>query len=602
MASSITQESIEEVSRKVDIVRVIGEYVPLTQRGNDWWGCCPFHHEKSPSFSVSVEKRFYYCFGCHAGGSVFHFIMEMEKLSFPEAVEFLAKRAGVQLHYTDGGQALPKEDQSAKLKSEYKDLYGRVATMFHYMLTETEAGRFALDYVTKRGLSAEIIEKFKLGYSPTDRTWLRKFLSKKNYSESFLDNSGLFSKKYPETAFFSDRLMFPIFDRKGDVVAMGGRFLRGNADKSPKYLNSGDLIHYKKGSTLYAFNFAKQAIREQKKVIFCEGYMDCIAYHQCGISYAVAPLGTALTEDQIRMVKPFVETVLLSFDSDGAGQSATKRAILLCRRQDLTVKVIRLSGGKDPAEIMLNYGAETLTNEVNAAILDNDYLLSRLLEAYPNTTPENKSKAALAFFAYVDSLQSDVQKEACLEQLCQAYNIDMEAVKRDYINRGQVSLRLRNVNTAQDNDGSAPKLKITAELRAVLTAVTENVSLFQKMRQEISVDDFEDPHAKKMFTIMEECCESGAFSVSSILDRCNDADGLRDIVLQSFQEYSAHAEQSVEDSIRLIKRNALKRRRTEVQERIGRMERSTLPEDKAQLAKLLAQKMDMDKQIALSKE
>ncbi len=602
MASSITQESIDEVSQKTDIVRVIGEYVPLTQRGNDWWGCCPFHHEKTASFSVSVEKRFYYCFGCHAGGTVFNFIMEMEKLSFPESVEFLAKRAGVQLRYSDGGYVPEKDDQGAKLKAEYKDLYGRVATMFHYMLTETEAGRFALDYITKRGISTETLEKFKLGYSPADRTWLRGFLEKKNYSAEFLDNSGLFSRKYPATAFFSDRLMFPIFDRKGDVVAMGGRFLRGNADKSPKYLNSGDLIQYKKGSTLYAFNFAKQAIREQKKVIFCEGYMDCIAYHQCGICYAVAPLGTALTDEQIRLVKPFVDTVLLSFDSDGAGQTATKRAILLCRRQDITVKVIRLSGGKDPAEIMLNYGAETLTNEVNAAILDNDYLLSKLLEAYPNTTPENKSKASLAFFAYVDSLQSDIQKEACLEQLCQAYNIDMEAVKKDFINRGQVSLRIRNENTAQDNGGSPPRLKTTAELRAVLTAVTEDAGLFQKMRQEISADDFEDPHAKKMFTIMEECCEDGAFSVSGILNRCNESDGLRELILQSVQEYSAHAEQSVEDSIRLIKRNALKRRRTEVQERIGRMERSTLPEDQAQLAKLLAQKMDIDKQIALLKE
>lgn len=268
MASFITQESIDEVSDKTDIVRVVGEYVPLVQKGGDWWGCCPFHNEKTPSFSVSSSKKFYYCFGCHASGTVFNFIMNMEKLSYPESVEFLAKRAGVRLSYTDGGSETQRTDPNAKLKDEYKNLYTRVAGSFHYMLTQTEGGKFALDYICKRGITAETIEKFKLGYSPADRKWLRKFLESKNYTKDFLDNSGLFSKKYPEFAFFSDRLMFPIFDRKGDVVAMGGRFLRGDASKSPKYLNSGDLIQYRKGETLYAFNFARQAVREKKSCNF----------------------------------------------------------------------------------------------------------------------------------------------------------------------------------------------------------------------------------------------------------------------------------------------------------------------------------------------
>ncbi|HBB12738.1 MAG TPA: DNA primase, partial [Treponema sp.] len=509
--ASITQESIDEVSSRTDIVRLIGEYVPLTQRGNDWWGCCPFHNEKTPSFSVSPDKKFYYCFGCHASGTAFKFIQEMEKLSFPEAVEFLAKKAGVELHYSEGGGPEHKDDSKTKLRNEYIDLYSRVATTFHYMLMETEAGRFARDYITKRGLTNETLEKFKIGYSPADRKWLRSFLEKKNYSAEFLNNSGLFSKKYPEVAFFSDRLMFPIFDRKGDVVAMGGRFLRGDKDKSPKYLNSGDLIQYKKGNTLYAFNFAKQAIRENKKVILCEGYMDCIAYHQCGINYAVAPLGTALTEEQVALVKPFVDTVYLSFDSDGAGQNATKKAILMCRRHSLTVKIIRLDGGKDPAEIMLNFGKEYLTKQVDCAILDNDYLLSKLQEVYPKDNPEGKAKASLVFFAYIDALQSDVQKNACLEQLCQTYDIDQEAARKDFYNREQLSQRFkRNVNTVQENRAEFPTIKLNAELRAVLTAVTDDASLFQKMRDEISVQDLEDPWAIKLFSVMEECLSSGS--------------------------------------------------------------------------------------------
>lgn len=596
MASFITQESIDEVSDKTDIVRVVGEYVPLVQKGGDWWGCCPFHNEKTPSFSVSSSKKFYYCFGCHASGTVFNFIMNMEKLSYPESVEFLAKRAGVRLSYTDGGSETQRTDPNAKLKDEYKNLYTRVAGSFHYMLTQTEGGKFALDYICKRGITAETIEKFKLGYSPADRKWLRKFLESKNYTKDFLDNSGLFSKKYPEFAFFSDRLMFPIFDRKGDVVAMGGRFLRGDASKSPKYLNSGDLIQYHKGETLYAFNFARQAVREKKAVIFCEGYMDCIAYHQCGIEWAVAPLGTALTEEQVRMVKPFVETVYLSFDADGAGQNATKRAILMCRRMDITVKVIRLHGGKDPAEIMLNFGADYLTNDINNAIIDNDYLLSKLQEVFPKDTPEGKTKASLAFFAYIDALQSDVQKQACLDQLCQVYGIEKEAVRKDYGNREQLSRRYKKMTEQQTEPSEKQPVKVDAELKAVITAVADNVSLFQNMRNEISADDLDNPDAKELFKIMEECLDGGNFSVSAILNRIG-SDELKALVIEATNIYSNCAELSVSDSIKLLKFHAMEKRRARVLERISELSKSALSEDVAQLNEAIQLKMQLDNDI-----
>lgn len=596
MASFITHESIDEVSDKTDIVRVVGEYVPLVQKGGDWWGCCPFHNEKTPSFSVSSSKKFYYCFGCHASGTVFNFIMNMEKLSYPESVEFLAKRAGVRLSYTDGGSETQRTDPNAKLKDEYKNLYTRVAGSFHYMLTQTEGGKFALDYICKRGITAETIEKFKLGYSPADRKWLRKFLESKNYTKDFLDNSGLFSKKYPEFAFFSDRLMFPIFDRKGDVVAMGGRFLRGDASKSPKYLNSGDLIQYRKGETLYAFNFARQAVREKKAVIFCEGYMDCIAYHQCGIEWAVAPLGTALTEEQVRMVKPFVETVYLSFDADGAGQNATKRAILMCRRMDITVKVIRLHGGKDPAEIMLNFGADYLTNDVNNAIIDNDYLLSKLQEVFPKDTPEGKTKASLAFFAYIDALQSDVQKQACLDQLCQVYGIEKEAVRKDYGNREQLSRRYKKMTEQQTEPSEKQPVKVDAELKAVITAVADNVSLFQNMRNEISADDLDNPDAKELFKIMEECLDGGNFSVSAILNRIG-SDELKALVIEATNIYSNCAELSVSDSIKLLKFHAMEKRRARVLERISELSKSALSEDVAQLNEAIQLKMQLDNDI-----
>lgn len=602
MPRFIKQESIDEVAAKTDIVSVIGEYVPLTQKGNDWWGCCPFHHEKTPSFSVSVDKKFFYCFGCHASGTVFNFLMNIDRMSYPEAVETLARRAGVVLEYSEGGNSELKEDPSAKLKAEYINLYNRVTVSFHYMLTNSESGKFALDYITKRGITKETIEKFKLGYSPADRKWLRSFLESKNFSKEFLDNSGLFSKKYPEYSFFSDRLMFPIFNKNGEVVAMGGRFLRGDSENSPKYLNSGELIQYKKRETLYAFNFARQSIRENKKVIFCEGYMDCIAYHQCGIEYAVAPLGTALTEEQINIVKPFIDTVYLSFDSDSAGQNATKRAILMCRKAGLTVKIIQIKGGKDPAEIMLAFGKEVLTNEVNNAILDNDYLLLKLLELYPKESPEGKTKASLEFFSYIDSLQSDIQKNACLEQLCRTYEISLEAVKKDYENKNSAHLLKNNQHTSDTKQKLVPKLKNTAELNAVIMAVSDNENLFQKMRSEISVDDLEDPWAKKLYIIMEECTRSGNFSLSNILTRC-DSEELKNKIIEFTAENKAgSSERDIESVVLLLKKNAFQRQSVEINNKISRLERSSLPEDKLQITELIAQKMDLSTKIEMLKK
>ncbi|MBR4790768.1 MAG: DNA primase, partial [Treponema sp.] len=443
MAGFISQETIDQVRSQTDIASVIGDYTVLKSRGpNDFWGCCPFHGEKTPSFHVDTDKKFYHCFGCHASGDVIKFIMEVEKLSYVEAIETLAKKSGIPIRYKEGG--VPNDYKKDDSIEKNIELYERTAGMFHYFLMETEQGKKALDYITKRGLTKETIQKFKLGYAPADRKWLKQFLISKNFSPEFLNKSGLFSQKYPDFSFFSDRLMFPIFNRKGQVVAFGGRVIPPADESQRKYLNSGDLPQFKKRETLFGFNFAKNTIREKKSIIFCEGNMDVIAYHQCGLDYAVATLGTALTEDHIKMISGFVAggTVYLSFDSDGAGQEATWKAIKLCREHDLTVKVIQLKGGKDPAEIMLKFGAENLTIQVQNAILDSDYLLNKVGKKYPVDTPEGKTKAALEYFSYVDTLKSDIQRESCLEQLAQVFNLKPEAVMRDFLNRIQARERI----------------------------------------------------------------------------------------------------------------------------------------------------------------
>ena len=593
--AKISSSTIDEVNDRTDLISLIGEYTRLERRGTDWWGCCPFHNEKTPSFHVVPSRKMYHCFGCGQGGSAINFVMEIEKLGFMDAVVQLAKRAGVEVIYE--GNNVVEENPLEKKKDEIFDLYSRTSGTYHYFLTETDMGKFAYDYLISRGVTPEIIKKFQLGYSPADRTWLKKFLLSKNYSNEFLNESGLFSKKYPDISFFSDRLMFPIFNRKNQVVAFGGRLLHG---EGPKYLNSGEMIQYKKGETLYAFNFAKESIRKEKSVIFCEGYMDVIAYHQAGITNAVAPLGTALTEDQVRIISSFVDTVYLSFDSDEAGQNATFKAILLCRKMDLPVKIIKLEGGKDPSEILNKFGVNSLTKAINDAIIDSDFLLSVLATRYNIGTPDGRTQASLAFFSYVDSLNSDIQKDTCLEKLCQAYNLKPEAVKADFNNRDKARSKLRTTSTNNNEKAKLPeKIVLNAETRAML-AVIANVDYFSMMRSSLSVDDFEDVLARDMFIALEECYREGSMSYDNFLSKCTD-ERVQLIVSQSVTsgEFAINSEKTVEDCIWLIKKNSLERRRDRLLNQIRQCQGNTL-EEQQKLNLLLNEKMSIDLELRKS--
>lgn len=600
MASIISKETIDLINNTADIVSLVGDYTKLTKKGpNDWWGCCPFHGEKTASFHVDGDKHFYYCFSCHASGNISKFVMEMEKITFPEALEFIAKRNGIPVKYQQGSNQ-QKNPETEKIALN-KELYSKTAGMFHYMLMETEQGKFALNYIRERGLTDDTLKKFKIGYSPADRYWLKKFLLKKNYSNDFLNQTGLFSRNYQEVSLFSDRLMFPIFNRNGETVAFGGRILHPQGPKDSKYMNSPEVIHYKKRETLYAFNFAKKPISDNKKVILCEGYMDCIAYHQCGIEYAVAPLGTALTEEQVKILRGFADTVLLSFDSDNAGQNATIKAINMCRQQGLEVKIIQLKGGKDPAEIMLNYGKENLTAQVNNAILDSDFLLNRLGKIYPLDTPDGKTKAALEFFPYIDSLKSDIQKESCLEKLTQAFNLKPEAVKRDYLNRKQAQERI--TNHRQNNQiNEQVQIRLDAELRGLIAATT-NPESFKQLRSSLKVEDFRNPAAKSLYIILEDCFQADSYSIPDILGQMEN-NALAQLITD---EISSGVYQNtdtmtvINDTIKFVKKNIIDEQRNKLLERIRNFTVVT-QDDQTQLNTLLTEKMELDRQMqALSK-
>ena len=554
----ISSKTLNAVMEMTDIVSLVENYTRLEKRGANWWGCCPFHNEKTPSFNVVPDKKMFYCFGCHKGGSAVNFLMEMEGLSFTEAVENLAEKAGVEVMYEGGSYSPAKED---KIKDEILNLYEKVAGSFHYLLTQSPAGKDALSYLKSRNISDKIITKFNLGYAPKDRHWLYNFLTSKNYSPEFLEKTGLFSKNYKRISFFSDRIIFPICNRHGKTIAFGGRILNG---EGAKYLNSSDMPQYKKGETVFAFSEALPEIRKTKSVILCEGYMDTLAFFQAGICNAVAPLGTALTDEQVKLLKSFAETFYLSFDSDSAGQAASYKAILLCRNMGVNVRILKITDAKDPAEILQKKGNEGLKFLLEYAILDDDFLIQIAAMRFDVSNPEGKARAIAFLFPYIEALESDIQRESAISKLSSAFGVSQQAIFSDYVNREKKALR----HIVDEVKQKPVNIRMNAELRLVL-AVTANTDLFSRLRSQLSPDDFEDFYARHLFIVLEECYRDGAYTYANLMHRCGE-EKLKEIVSQTISkgEFAENSEKIVDDGINFIKQNVLQKQKDKI---IGRL-------------------------------
>lgn len=589
--SRISEETIQEVNARADAVAVVGEQVRLEKRGGRYWGLCPFHSEKTPSFSVDPDRKFFYCFGCGKGGGMTTFVMETENLSFPEAVEHLAQKLGVEVKY-EGGDAPRKDDAAAKRIEQLAELYERVAGSFHHLLLKTEQGALARGYLESRAVDAESIERFRLGYAPADRSWLHRFLSSKGYSAEFLAGSGLFSKQYPRSAFFADRLMFPIADRRGRTVAFGARLLRG---EGPKYLNSSESDLFKKGESLFALDLASQEIRKAKEAYVCEGYMDVIALHRAGVRTAVAPLGTAFTEDQARLLSRWAEKVNLVFDADGAGQAAAVKGVVTARKAGLSCAVVRVEGGKDPADILKDAGPEALQKMAKCSINDFDYLVGRARALFDVRDSEGKAKAVAFLFPYLETLDSEVSRDSCVGALADAFGVDRTAVARDYAKRSEAAPQARP-SVAPPRQA----VKMNDELYLLL-AVVANRGLYRKLRSAVSVEDVADQRAKELFVALEECFRNDSDDADALLARIDD-DELKAFVMAkgTSEAFSVNPEKIVADGIGRIKRKMLEQRRSEVLVRM-RAARSAGAKD-GEIQDLLSEKMYIDAELARLKD
>ena len=367
-----SDDIIEEVRSRNDIVDVISQYVRLSKKGSTYFGLCPFHNEKTGSFSVSPNKQMYYCFGCGAGGNVFTFLMEYENFTFGEAMEALADRAGVELPKQEYTSAQRQEaDKRARLLEINKE-----AAKYFYMLLRGERGVRALSYFRKRELSDETMQKFGLGYSDQYSDDLYRYLRKKGYEDDILKESGLVSIDERRGGYdkFWNRAMFPIMDVHNKVIGFGGRVM---GDGEPKYLNSPETKIFDKSRNLYGLNFARSTKKPQ--LLLCEGYMDVIALHQAGFDNAVASLGTALTSGHANLLKRYTKNVYLTYDSDGAGVKAALRAIPILKEVGITTKVINMKPYKDPDEFIKALGAEEYQKRIDTA--ENSFMFEiRILE------------------------------------------------------------------------------------------------------------------------------------------------------------------------------------------------------------------------------
>jgi DNA primase len=630
----IAKSSIQELTDRLDANAVASDYVRVEKRGGRLWACCPFHKEKTASFTINPDLKTYYCFGCHKGGTMINFVMEMDKLSFPEAVEILAKKTGVELVYENSslGDFSAEEEEKKKRKEELFELYRRISGSFHHFLQKNPEARPAWDYIISRGINNEMIEHFGLGYSLADRYWLHTFLIEKGYSKEFLPASGLFSSRDSRSSIFSGRIIFPIKDRQGRNVAFGGRFLPGQVPERegwqpPKYINSPESAIYKKGETLYALDLALPEIRKVKTVYIAEGYMDVIALHQAGITNALAPLGTAFTDEQAKLLKRWAEKVIFFFDSDEAGLAAANKGLFTCRKNGLSCAVVSPEAAiaKDPADILKDFGQEALQNAAGSTISDLDFLLARTKALYGGSGLEGKAKSAAFIFPYVELLDSEAARASCLETAADAFGLLPAAVAEDF-------RRFASGQKPAGGKKEAPKDKIDLsihindEILLLIVVALDYISsskekLLQKFRFSLNIDDFGDPHAKEIFIALEECFRYGEDSMDELLARISSPELKKIIVERSVSgEFSNNAEQFVNDGIKKIKRKGLEQKQKDIIIKLRSLKKNSSGEgnrsealdveDKVstdeiltdEVRELLADKMRLDEELNLMKQ
>ncbi len=551
------EELVEEIRSKNDIVDVISSYVRLQKKGSSYFGLCPFHNEKSPSFSVSRQKQMYYCFGCGAGGNVFTFLMEYENYSFVEALKYLADRAGVELPEPEySGEAKKRADTKAILLE-----INKAAAQYFYVQLLRPQGGHALTYLKDRKLSDDTIKAFGLGYSNKYSDDLYKYLKSKGYKDDMISQAGLISidEKYGVHDKFWNRVMFPIMDVNSRVIGFGGRVM---GDAKPKYLNSPETIIFDKSRNLYGLNRARKS--RKPYFLLCEGYMDVISLHQAGFTNAVASLGTALTPGHAALIKRYVNEVYLTYDSDEAGTKAALRAGPILREVGITAKIIRMEPYKDPDEFIKNLGAEAFEERIQKARNGFMFSLEILERDYDMTSPEGRTDFMKEAARKLTEFDEEIERNNYIDAVAGTYHVGSEDLKK-LVGRMAVQTGLakpverprytRSQNLDKE-DGTRKSQKI------LLTWMASDENVFAQIQKYIHPEDFPEGIYRTVAELLYAQHEQGKLNPAQIMNHFTDEEEHREVAAlfntRIREIKTAHEqEKALKETIIRVKKNSI---------------------------------------------
>ena len=582
-----SDETIEEVRQANDIVDVISQYVHLKRSGRNFFGLCPFHNEKSPSFSVSPDKQIFHCFGCGVGGNVFTFLTKIEGINFVEAVQTLAERANIQLPTFENNVDKEKEELKAKV---YK-VNEFTAEYYHENLYKPTA-KIAQEYVKQRKLTNDTLKSFRIGFSGKFNE-LYQALKKEGFEDPEILESGLVNKNENGTYIdrYRNRLMFPICDGRGRVIAFGGRVLD---DSKPKYINSPENIVFSKGRNLFGLNVAKKSEEIKKKLLIVEGYMDVISLHQRGIKNVVAPLGTALTQQQGWLLRRTSEQIILSFDSDEAGLNAKIRAIDILQNMGCDIRVLMLEGAKDPDEFIVKYGNARFKNAIDKALSIVEFKVKLLKRNLDLNNTSDKIKFLNEIAKLISKIDNNIEKEVYIEKIAKEYEISKEAIyaevnKLSYDKNQSEKILEKSkpvVRHIKENKEQVPETIKRRENTVLAILLNGDLNIFQIIKQNIKLEDFKDETNKEIVKKLYEEFEKGNSNINGIIDTLGEEEQnhITEILADDYEINDV--EKAIDDVIRAYDKDRLNERKFKILELL---ESSEIPqEEKGKLGKELS--------------
>lgn len=552
-----SDELIDEVKNSNDIVDIVSQYVRLKRTGSNYSGLCPFHNEKSPSFFVSPNKQIFHCFGCGVGGNVFHFISKIEGINFRESVELLAERANIVLPSLENS----KNDKLELLKSKVYEINQLTAEYYHENLYKPIA-KPAQEYVKKRKLDNKTLKKFMIGYS-CKFDELYKYLKGKGYTDEELLASFLVKKskngKFYDS--FQNRLMFPIQNVRGKVIAFGGRVLD---DSKPKYINSPDTVVYNKGRHLYALNNVNTL--KHKKIIIVEGYMDAVSLHQRGVEYAVASLGTALTEAQGRLLRKSAEQIVIGYDADGAGQMATLRGLEILNNLGCDLRILQLEGAKDPDEFIIKYGSARFESYVDKAISLVEFKIKNIKKDLNLENTSDKIKFLNEIASIISKVQNDMEKEIYIEKISNEYKISKEAIyseinkktKKNLMSSKTLERPISRYNITKKEDTKIEKSILKREDTIISILILGGINTYSKIKDKLNPEDFKLDVNKNIIKKIYNEFESGKKEIYDYTNLFEDEESINHITEIMAEDYEiSEIDKGIDDILNLYKKEKL---------------------------------------------